>query len=217
MLQKTESLRQTPAPFKAAQRHSTRVKWLRRILPIIGVLGIIGFLGKSFLIQAEGPNVGLAGITVNSTGITMEKPYLTGHDKGGRKYEVSAFSARQELGKSKQLWLDDIVASLELPNNGWAKITATTGLYDGEKETLDLQKNIHVVTHLGYTIELKHAYIELHNGVIRSNEPVDVSTENKDTIRSDRLSITQGGESIIFDGRVKVQLQSSNAQAGLTQ
>ncbi len=193
--------------FQSARAHSKRVRWMRWVLPILGVVGIAGFLGASFLTKQTGLDFGVKGLSIDSTGITMEKPFLSGHDKGGRKYEVVALSARQELGKPKQMWLDNIVASIELPNNGWMKVTAATGLYDGEKETLNLQKNIRAVSHTGYTVELSQAYIELKNGVIRSDEAVHVSTDSNDSVRSDRFSVIKGGEAIVFEGRVHMDMQ----------
>ncbi len=193
--------------FKNAQHHTKRVWWLRRLLPMIGVVGIVAFLGFSFLKQQAGLDLGLKGLKIDSTGITMERPHLSGHDKGGRKYEVNAISARQELGKPKQMWLDDLVATIELPKNGWMKITAATGLYDGELETLNLQKNIRAISHLGYTVDLQHAYIELKNGVIRSDKNVNITTDSADTIAADSMQVEKGGEVLKFNGRVHMNLQ----------
>ena len=89
-------------------------------------------------------------------------------------------------------------------------MVARTGQMDTKKQLLNLQKDIFLQTSTGYEARLSQAFIDMANGVVTSDEHVDVKLTNG-TITSDRIKITGNGEVITFEGNVVMHLDHFDA------
>ena len=76
---------------------------------------------------------------------------------------------------------------------------------DTKQQLLNLQKDIFLQTSTGYEARLSQAFIDMANGIVTSDEHVDVKLTNG-TITSDRIKITGNGEVITFEGNVVMHL-----------
>jgi lipopolysaccharide export system protein LptC len=65
-------------------------------------------------------------------------------------------------------------------------------------------------TSTGYEARLSQAFIDMANGIVTSDEHVDVKLTNG-TITSDRIKITGNGEVITFEGNVVMHLDHFDA------
>ncbi len=203
--------------FARANRHSRRVRMLRRAIPI--GCGLALLLPTLFVFfnpfKALDVNVSVGRITISGSKITMEAPKLTGYKKDNRAYVVNARSAAQDPHKPNLVELNDMIANIEMPNNGWAKVEAVFGLYDSQAEKIDLKTNVHVRTDTGYDVKTSEAMIEFKDGHVVVNQPVNVIM-NTGTIDADSMEIIDNGKEITFTGHVVSNFQGKPDDAPAT-
>lgn len=208
---------QPPARSRAyaqARRNSTRVRWLKKAIPIgaglaIGIVATIGFLDPFRHIGA----ISIGPINLAGTRITMEQPRLTGfRGKDGQPFEVTADSATQDVRKPNVVDLVNMRARVTMQDGAVARLQADHGLYDTQQERIDLKGNVRVVTDSGYSAKLRSAFVDFRGGVVTSSEPVEVAF-SEGTIAADRMDITDNGRRMVFEGRVHTVFEAPG-QAG---
>jgi len=101
--------------------------------------------------------------------------------------------------------LKTIRAKLLSEDQSTVTMVARTGQMDTKQQLLNLQKDIFLQTSTGYEARLSQAFVDMANGIVTSDEHVDVKLTNG-TITSDRLRITGNGEVITFEGNVVMHL-----------
>jgi lipopolysaccharide export system protein LptC len=84
-------------------------------------------------------------------------------------------------------------------------LDAITGLLDNKQQTIDLHKDVHLVTSGGYEAWLSHAFVDMGKGTVDSEEHVDVKLTNG-TLSADHLHISDGGGVVRFEGNVVMHL-----------
>ena len=194
--------------FEEATRHSARVRWFRRTIPIGAGLTVAAI---AFYVVVEPFRNAPAGISVSSvnltgTKVTMDLPKLTGFKKDLTPYEVTAASAAQDVRNPTVVELKEMRANLGLDAKGAAVLEATTGLYDTKDETLELRGDVRVKSDSGYDARLRSARVEFKPGTVRSTEPVHVDMKGG-TVDADGLDIVESGKRILFTGNVRTLLQ----------
>lgn len=190
--------------YAQARRHSRWVRWLKRAIPLGAVVGIGLVLAAAFL----NPFGHLGGLTLgplslSGTKVTMENPKLTGFRKDTRPYEVTATAAMQDVRKPNVIELKDLKARVTMDDKGsLAWLEAAFGLFDTQKEQLELKQDVHVKTDGGQDAKLTSASIDFKAGTVVSREPVIVTFPGG-TIEADALDVSDNGKVMVFDGRVR--------------
>lgn len=202
------------AAFRAARRHSRVVRLLRRAIPVGAALGLAVLVLAPVLnpFRAIG-NLSLGPISLQGSKVTMERPKLTGFRKDNRPYEVTAVSAAQDIRKPNLVEMNQMKARLELESGGWVRLESKTGIFETQKEQMQLSEQIKVATDAGYEAFLKSADIDFKAGTIRSKEPVEVNMGTI-TIKADTLDVSDNGKIIVFNGRVSTLIESSEEAQG---
>jgi lipopolysaccharide export system protein LptC len=93
-----------------------------------------------------------------------------------------------------------------------AHLTALAGVFDSQKEQLELQDDIYVRTDNNQEVWLKSAKADFKAGTVSSKEAVRVKLPTT-TIEADALDITDNGRVISFVGRVRTVIESAAAPA----
>lgn len=197
-----------------ARRHSSRVRVLRWVIPI-GATVAIGFVAIVAVFNPFGKIGGLTlgPISLSGTQVTMESPRLSGYRKDNRAYEVTAVAAMQDVRKPTVIELRDMKARLVLDDAGTAaRIEASTGLFDTQKEHLEMRQNVRVRTDGGQEADLNSASVDLKAGTVVSNEPVTVRLPDA-TVTANSLNIRDSGKIITFIGNVKIVIVPGAAEA----
>lgn len=196
--------------FRDATRHTRRVRILRMLLPAAAAGAVIAFMAAAALDIREiaEPEFDPGAVAVSGSTITMESPRLTGYNAENRPYEVTAIRAEQDITAPDLIDLDDLAAQLRLEGDGWTRLAAATGLFDNKTQKLQLNRDVKVASNTGYTAELQSAEVDLKRGFIRSAEPVKV-TLDAGHLTADQLEIRQGGDIIVFYGKVRMTLTPS--------
>jgi lipopolysaccharide export system protein LptC len=152
----------------------------------------------------------MGALVVSGTKITMESPHMAGFTTDQRPYEVWAKTATQDVTDPDHLDLKTIRAKLLAEDQSTVTMVGRTGQMDTKQQLLNLQKDIFLQTSTGYEARLSQAFVDMANGIVTSDEHVDVKLTNG-TITSDRIKITGNGEVIRFEGNVVMHLDHFDA------
>ena len=202
------------ARFAIAARHSRLVRVLRVAVPAAVILAMMMIIVTSiynpFRMLLPKLPLDMGALVVSGTKITMESPHMAGYTTDQRPYEVWAKTATQDVTDPDHLDLKTIRAKLLAEDQSTVTLVARTGLMDTKQQLLNLQKDIFLQTSTGYEARLSQAFIDMANGIVTSDEHVDVKLTNG-TITSDRIKITGNGEVITFEGNVVMHLDHFDA------
>ena len=191
--------------FRSARRHSFLVRRLRVLLPVAGVLMITGFAVATHFGLPGDLDLSTARLSVTSNGIVMERPNLKGFDQRNREYSVVADRAVQALTKPNEVRLDTIVATLGTTATGLTTVTAETGDFDRNKNTMKLHGAIRIESSEGYMVTMTDADIDFAAGTMSSPNATTM-THATQTTTGQRISVTEGGKIIRLEGGVRTDI-----------
>ena len=190
--------------YDDAMKHSRRVRFLRRFIPVACVAGLVGPIAWGVIspFARSIPDVKVGAISVSGSKITMESPRLSGFKKDQKSYEVTAFEAIQDIKQPSIIELNKLTARMEQDKNSFARLTSDWGKMDQTAERLDLKGNVRVRTDSGYEVDMLSARVNMKTGDVVSSEPVTVRSQ-AGTISADQVELKDNGKHAIFEGRVR--------------
>lgn len=192
--------------YGQAVRHSSRVRFLRRVLPILAIviLSLAAFVTwlDPFRIVRDFP-LDVMKLSIQGNKLVMDAPKLSGFTKDGRGYNITATAAAQDLTKTNIIELEGIKAFFSLTGSGMTELTATKGVYDAKADVVQLTEGIMIRSTAGYEGKLEEAVIEVKRGHVTTEKPVDI-TFNNGSVRADRMEIFDNGARAVFEGRVNM-------------
>lgn len=197
--------------FRAAARHSRRVRTLRVVIPVLVALALAAIVFVSvfnpwrMLVNLP---IEMGNLVVSGTRITMEAPRMAGFTPDGRAYEVSAQAAAQDVTNPNQVELQRINARIEMQDKTPVRMSAAKGLFDTKGEVLKLDEEI-LLQSSNYEGRLREALVNMKQGTVTSKKPVAVKFLNGD-LQAQGLSITGNGDLIRFEGGVTMTLTINN-------
>ena len=195
--------------FRAAVRHSRRVRILRVAIPVGVAVAVLAALVattwlKPLRMLAKVP-IDISKVVVSGTKIAMQQPRLAGFTNDNRHYDLTAQAAAQDLTKPDIIELQGMRANIEMKDNMSYEITAQSGVYNNRTEMLILQNNVVVTSSKGDRARLSEAVIDIRGSKMMSEKPVEVSGAEW-TLSGNRMEITEGGALIRFERGVTVTL-----------
>jgi lipopolysaccharide export system protein LptC len=192
--------------YRSARRHSGLVRWLKIILPALAGAGIVAFVVTIKTVTSDFSELfSLAGVTVDTKSLIMEKPHLSGFKGTEHSYEIFAERAVQDLANPKVVRLEKIDAEFGLTSDITVSLDATAGMFDGKKEILNLMDGITISSSAGHEAKLESARVNFSTGKLTSKDGVEIKAK-EGTIRSRKLSISEGGKKVLFSGGVSLTL-----------
>lgn len=201
--------------FRAAQRHSVRVRVLKTALPVAAVAVAAVFSWYTFLATPSTP----VKVEMNAGGesgkLVMDSPQLAGYTKDNRPYSMTATRATQDAKNSGAISLEGISAELPVGQNGTARIEATSGIYDNANGRLQLDKDFTVTTNEGLRAVLQSADVNLQSGQVTTDKPVDIRNGGTH-ILADKMQVRESGKVLIFENRVRMTIDGAAVSANKT-
>ncbi|NIX75631.1 LPS export ABC transporter periplasmic protein LptC [Microvirga terricola] len=194
--------------FSAAQRHSRWVRFAKKAIPLGSLLAMSAIL----LIAYFDPFRSIKGLTmgpisVSGTNVTMESPKLTGFRNDNRPYEVTASAATQDVRKPNFVELKDLRARIATDDKGGlARLEASVGVLDTQKEQMNLRQDVRVRTENGQEVRLQSAFVDFKAGTVLSEEPVTVVLTNG-LVEATGLEVLENGKVMHFKGRVRTTFE----------
>lgn len=198
--------------FNKANSHSSRVRILRILLPIIAVLMIVGIAGSYFWKSSSAPTLSVQSTSFDNGNMVMKNPVLRGVDKENRPYELKAKEAIQDVKELTIIELHEIDAVIPMEGTNFANIKAGNGLYDSKAKTLVLGGEVDILSDDGIRVKLQDADIDIDAGNMFTNNPVFMSSPQAE-IYAGSIAIEENGESITFNKNVKMTLYPKNIKS----
>ncbi len=187
-----------------AMRHSRRVRFLRRAIPVTAFLAVVMLVGLTWFNPfSRYGGITIGPISVSGTRVVMDAPRLRGFQNETRPYEVTAEDASQDVREPHLIDLRELRANITVDDAGQtARIEAATGRFDTQSEFLVLERDVRVVSSTGYILDMSTADIDFGAGTVVSDAPVSLQFDDG-TIRARSMRITDGGAVISFEGGVE--------------
>ena len=142
----------------------------------------------------------------------MFQPRYAGQTSEARPFSVIADSATIDPAEPDHVLLDRLAADIETDQRG-VQLLAPAGTYHRERERLDLEGGIELLTSDGYRFETERARVLLRAGHVIGTQPV-AGTGPTGTLAADQFEIRDGGGVLRFEGRVKVTVQPRQMDGG---
>lgn len=194
--------------FRRAGRRTAIVRALRVAFPV-GAIALLGLYGLSIartagLVGSETlPEIAIRKILPED--LAMKNPRYEGFNKDGGSYVFTAKTAQQDLSLPGIVKLNGIVGEVYQADKTRTDITATRGVFDNEKNVLDLFEAINVDSQSGLKARLTRATILTKEDLLTSDEPVQVEFPNG-SVRSKRMTLRQKAREATFADEVVVVL-----------
>ena len=196
------------ARFARAARHSRLVRVLRVAVPAVVGLVLAALVAiavfNPFRVLSKLP-LDMGNLVVSGTKITMESPHLSGFTPDKRPYEMWAKTATQDITDPDHVELHTLRAKVLMEDQTTVTMDARTGLFDTKTQILDLRKDIFLQSSTGYEARLTHALVDMAQGTVTSEQPVDVKLLNG-TLTADRMKVTEKGDVVRFEDNVVMHL-----------
>jgi lipopolysaccharide export system protein LptC len=200
--------------FRAAGRHSARVRLLRRVVLSGAILGSAAVIVFAFFnpFRTIIPGITVDGVGLSGSRVTMQHPKLTGFRGDGRPYDLLASEAVQDAKTPNLLELHDIDAHVTMADQSVVHIVSAQGLYDSSKETMQLKSAIHLTSDKGLDAHMLSAFIEFKSGLVDTREPLTV-VMTTGTVTADSMHMTDNGAHAVFEGHVHTTMTPASAAA----
>jgi lipopolysaccharide export system protein LptC len=194
------------AVFQRARRHSRLVRLLRVVFPLcaVAILGLY-FFSSGLTVAIGDMEASVSSVEIDKDRLRMVDPKMEGvtEDKGA--YRVTAEYAEQEIANPNIVHLSEVRARLDNPSQGWIRLTSPQGVFDTNKEMLELTGDIKVSSSSGMTSHLTRAELDMSARRAVSDEPVLVEAMNG-TINAESMELLFEERRVIFRGDVRVHI-----------
>ncbi len=198
------------ARFARAERHSRRVRLLRKAVPAAVVLALLLIAGASifnpFRLLGKLP-LSINNLSVSGTKITMASPHLTGFTPDQRPYDLRAKTATQDVTDPVHVELHDLTSTVQMEDKSTVMMEGDSGLFDTKTQILELKDRIFLRSSTGYEARLTQATVDMAKGTVDSSRPVAVKLLNG-TLDANGLHIVDNGALVVFDGGVSMLLDN---------
>ncbi|MBN9075749.1 MAG: LPS export ABC transporter periplasmic protein LptC [Rhizobiales bacterium] len=191
--------------FRRARRHSRAVRVLKILLPGLAILIALVFTAYSYLLTPGGVSIDILGSSYSDGKLTMANPKLDGFTRENRPYSMRAARAVQDVTNTSVFELDDIQAKLPISDGNWANVVAAKGIYNKDKNTLDVPTEMTVTTTDGMVAKLKSAFVNIGSGDLKTSDPVDITLQGSH-ITADSLTVGDRGKVLVFDEKVRLTM-----------
>ncbi len=189
---------------RRASANTRRVKRLRIVVPLLGVL-IAAVIAVGAVLPKLFPIAALAGLSLTADGLVMNEPRLAGHLGGGRRYEVIAARAIQSLLTPSHLAIEGLDAKLEMGDGERVSMHSDEATYDTGTEVLTLVDGIRIASTDGTKAAMERATVLFQEWRLHSEAGVSINSPRGD-IRAGRIEVIDGGDLIRFSDGVAITI-----------
>lgn len=185
--------------------YSAFVLGMKILLPVLAIILMVSVFVSSTTFNSK-PDlvIDFREVDTLSDDLRMVSPRITGVDRRGRPYVVTADTATQQVDNPDKIYLENIEADLMLDEGGnWLSLTSRFGTLQSEAETLDLREEISVFSANGYEFHAQTANMDFGAGSLVSDQPV-YGQGPVGTINANGVETSNDGDKIKFTGGVRV-------------
>jgi lipopolysaccharide export system protein LptC len=203
----------TEQVVRIARRHSLFVRVLRIGLPLGVIIGLTALVLFSYFkpMQIFDKLPGLSGnLGIQGSKITMQLPKIAGFTRDSRAYELTAENAVQDITSPDMIELQNLRATMEMQDKDVVNMTANAGTYNTKGDKIVLRDHIVVTSGQGYSARLREAAVDMKQGNVVSDQPVEVTLPNG-LLLSNGMEIAESGAVIRFNRGVVLTLDPAKS------
>jgi lipopolysaccharide export system protein LptC len=189
-----------------ALRYSRFVMVMKRALPIAAGALIAAVIAYS-LVPRQSDKLSLATQSIGTIegDLAMLKPRLTGADRRGHPFLITADSARQDGANLRRATLKNVQADLTLEKGRWLNATAVDGFVDMDKNKLALAGGIGIFSDDGYELHTARADVDLKQGIFKGHDEV-TGHGPAGTLRADSFEVDRNTSQLVLQGHVRMTI-----------
>lgn len=197
--------RRVAPPRPVQSRYSRFVSAMKVALPLGAVVLFVVILFYSGAFDREDDlDIAFREIDRQPGDLRMVSPRVAGMTSDGNPYLVTADNATQDITRPNFVRFENIHADVKLnEEQDWMSLTARSGLYDSELQTLELEQQIDIFTTWGYEMHGQSATIDFERGELRSETGVQ-GHGPLGTLQADRMTADRASQVLRFDGNVRM-------------
>jgi len=135
----------------------------------------------------------------------MVNARYSGLDRQNRPFVITADVARQNRNADDLVSLEGPKGDLTTLNGSWFELNAYTGLYQPQKQLLDLFGNVQLFQDKGNEFHTDSAHIDMANGTAEGDEPIE-GQGPFGHVSGEGFRIRDRGDVIIFTGKSHLEL-----------
>ncbi|MBL8630537.1 MAG: LPS export ABC transporter periplasmic protein LptC [Rhodospirillaceae bacterium] len=209
----------TPEPDKVWQprtgavaddvaRYSKFVGYMRVGLPAVaGFLVLLVLVLPQFMGNDERFRVGTSAAVKEAAveALSMVNARYFGTDKKGQPFSVTAEGVKQHTDDDNKVELSGPQADMTLTNGDWLSVEAKAGLYDRDKETLNLTGDVSLFQDKGYEMHTDELNVQLKDGNAQSRKPVQ-SQGPFGQLNAQGFDLYDKGDRVVFLGPAQLTL-----------
>jgi lipopolysaccharide export system protein LptC len=199
--------------FKAAHRHSARVRLFRRVAISGSLLAITLISAVALLnpLRHRPGDISVGRTALDGSKITLDFLKISGVQSDGYPFEIKARSGTQDLNVPGIIELLGIDSKIGAADASTTWVSAARGIYDSLHDKMTLAGDIRIKSSTGYDIWLRTARIDFTTGGLVSEEPVRVFLDGG-TIAAKQLDVSDNGHKVSFGGEVTSMIDTGAGQ-----
>lgn len=135
--------------------------------------------------------------------VRMVGPRYAGTDAKGRPFLITAQRALQDANNENMVHLHDLQADLTFDRDVWLSALAPSGLYDTDKQTLELRDGADIYSNKGYEMHTPQVRLDLKNNLAEGEHGVE-GHGPLGRMRAERYRFEQNKRHLTLSGGVHV-------------
>jgi lipopolysaccharide export system protein LptC len=187
---------------------------MKVVLPTVAVV-LVGLIvvWPQLKVDESQFKIGFARLKATEAGDpSLVNARFVGSDKQDRPFSVTADLAKHMLDEKSMVELEMPKADIISDDGSWLVLTASTGIFDRNAKTLDLDGEVNLFHDSGFEFTTEAAHIDLRGGVAESNTPVR-GQGPFGTLRSEGFRMEERGNRILFTGKSRMVIYPSAEKA----
>lgn len=187
--------------------YSRFVALMKVLLPVAALLLIVLVVAWPYLkLNDTRFSIGFSALKVgNVEDPAMINPRYLGTDSEKQTYSITADIAKNLLNADKSIELEMPKADISLDDGTWLVVTAKSGTYVRQKETLTLNDQVNIFHDSGYEFRTQSADIELTRGIASGSVPIE-GQGPFGRLKAEGFRIVDKGKTIYFTGKTKLTI-----------
>lgn len=186
--------------------YSSRIKWIKIILPILAIGVILLVLGMEWTDNSKIMGEFKPKDKVfEQNSVTVDKPLLDIATSSGDSYRLEAQKVQSIDGMAKRFYGGTVNGDMMIAGSNW-KMSAGEGVANVENEKIEFSENVIGELDKIYMIESDKITADVKNQIVRSPQAVKVKSDSG-FVQADQMKITgpQNAREFTFTGNVSGQ------------
>ena len=187
--------------------YSRFVIMMKVLLPVVALV-LIGLVVAWPYLKLKDTrfSIGITALKVGSVeDPAMINPRFQGSDKDSQTFSITADIAKNLLKGNKSIELEMPKADISLEDGSWLVVTAKSGIYKRQNETLTLNGQVNLFHDSGYEFRTESVAIDLTKGT--ASGTVSVAGQGPfGSLKAEGFHLVDKGKTIYFMGKSKLTI-----------